>query len=93
MDSDFQSQMKNILEKLGLGSLTQRFSNQKVTPDIVCMLSLYEFHELGVNTSSEIMALLVNGMHKIWLCDTSKNANRWRLREIRDTKRSPRKFS
>jgi transposase len=57
MDPDFQSQMKNILEKLGLGSLTERFSNQKVTPDIVCMLSLYEFRELGVNTSSEIMAL------------------------------------
>ncbi len=57
MDPDFQSQMKNILEKLGLSSLTERFSNQKITPDIVCMLSLHEFHELGVNTSSEIMAL------------------------------------
>ena len=49
--------MKCILEKLCLGSLTQQFSNQKVTPDIVCMLSLCEFHQLGVNTSSEIMAL------------------------------------
>ena len=57
MDPNIQSQMKSILEKLGLGSLTQRFLNQKVTPDIVCMLSLYEFHQLGVNTSSEIMAL------------------------------------
>ena len=35
MDSNFQSQMKNILEKLGLGSLTKRFLNQTVTPDIV----------------------------------------------------------
>ena len=57
MNPYLQSEMKNVLEKLGLGSLSQRFLNQKVTPDIVCMLSLYEFHELGVNTTSEIMAL------------------------------------
>ena len=49
--------MKCILEKLCLGSLTQQFSNQKVTPDIVCMLSLCELHQLGMNTSSETKAL------------------------------------
>ena len=56
MDRD---QMKNILEKVGLVSLTQRFLDQKVTPDIVCMLSLYDFRELGVSTASEIMALRI----------------------------------
>ena len=57
MNSDYQSQMQNILEKLGLNSLTEQFQEQKITPDIVCVLSLYECHQLGVNTSSAIMAL------------------------------------
>ena len=35
MDPNFQSQMKNILEELGLASLTKRFLNQTATPDVV----------------------------------------------------------
>ena len=30
-----------------------------MTPDIVCMLYLYYFHDLGVNIASEIMALRI----------------------------------
>ena len=51
--------MKSILEKHDLGSLTQQFSSQRVTPDIVRMMSFYEFQKLQMNTSSEVMALQI----------------------------------
>ena len=56
-------QMKNILETLGLGSLYARFKEEKITPDIVCMLSLYDFHQLGMYLSSEIMNSINS---KVW---------------------------
>lgn len=53
------SDMQRILEKLGFGALTVRFIDQRITPDIVCKLSLYEFYQLGLHNPSEIMSLRI----------------------------------
>ncbi len=51
------SDMQRILEKLGFGALTERFIDQRITPGMVCKLSLYEFYQLGLHNPSEIMTL------------------------------------
>ena len=53
------SDMQRILEKLGFGALTERFIDQRITPDMVCKLSLYEFYQLGLHNPSEIMTLRI----------------------------------
>ena len=51
--------MSNILEKMSLGYVSQRFIDENITPDIVCMLSLSELNRLGLRNHSEIMALRI----------------------------------
>ena len=51
--------MSNILEKMSLGYVCQRFIDENITPDIVCMLSLSELNRLGLRNHSEIMALRI----------------------------------
>ena len=51
--------MSNILEKMSLGYISQRFIDENITPDIVCMLSLFELNQLGLRNHSEIMALRI----------------------------------
>lgn len=51
--------MSNILEKMSLGYISQRFIDENITPDIVCMLSLFELNQLGLRNRSEIMALRI----------------------------------
>ena len=56
------SDMQRILEKLGFGALTEHFIDQRITPDMVCKLSLYEFYQLGLHNPSEIMTLGIECM-------------------------------
>jgi hypothetical protein len=49
--------MENILEKLILGCVTENLLREKITPDIVCHLSSFEFNQLGMNHASDVMAL------------------------------------
>ena len=51
--------MSNILEKMSLGNLSERFKDENITPDIVCMLSLFELNQLGLRNHSKIMALRI----------------------------------
>ena len=51
--------MSNILVKMNLGNLSQRFTDENITPDIVCMLSLSELNRLGLRSHNEIMALRI----------------------------------
>jgi hypothetical protein len=51
--------MENILEKLNLGCVTENFLREKITPDIVCHLSSFEFNQLGMNHASDVMALRI----------------------------------
>ena len=41
--------MSSVLEKLNLGCHTENFLKEKITPDIVCHLSLYDLNQLGIN--------------------------------------------
>ena len=51
--------MSNILEKMSLGYVSQRFIDENITPDIVCMLSLSELNRLGLRNHSKIMAVRI----------------------------------
>ena len=51
--------MSTILENLHLGCYSEKFTEEKITPDIVCHLSLYDFIKLGINNVSDVMALRV----------------------------------
>ena len=53
------SDMRKVLEKLGFSSLTECFIDQRITPDIVCKLSLYDFYQLGMHNHSDIMSLRI----------------------------------
>ena len=56
---DPSSTMVHILEKLNLNDHAQRFIEEHITPDIVCMLSLFEINQLALRNHSEIMALRI----------------------------------
>ena len=51
--------MSIILDNLGLPQLKEKFSQEKITPDIVGKLSLAEFAELGLTSRKSIMDLRV----------------------------------
>ena len=51
--------MSVILENLHLDCHIENFREEKITPDIVCHLSLYKFNKLGINNVSNVMALQV----------------------------------
>ena len=48
-----------MLEKLSLGQFVPKFLEEKITPDIVCKLSSYEFRLLVIAGSSDMMSLHV----------------------------------
>ena len=49
--------MANVLKKLSLGHLTDRFQTEKITPDIICMLSTHEMNVLGITNKVDMMNL------------------------------------
>ena len=49
--------MESILASLNLSGLINSFCQQKITPDIVCKLSRYDFLSLGVSDQSDMMKL------------------------------------
>ena len=51
-----ESEMVDVLKKLGLPQFIPKFLEEKITPDIVCKLSSYEFRFLGIAVSSDIMS-------------------------------------
>ncbi len=66
--------MSNFLEKMSLGYLDH--IDENITPDIVCMYSLFELNQLAPRNHSEIIALRIactyqvfrwtNGMKSRW---------------------------
>ena len=56
------STMSSVLRKLKMDGLIDRFEEEKISPDIVCELSLHELKELGqlgLQNRSEIMTLRI----------------------------------
>ena len=51
--------MSSVLRELKMDGLIDRFEEEKISPDIVCKLSLHELNELGQQNRSEIMTLRI----------------------------------
>ena len=51
------TEMKTVLQSLNLENLIPNVLAEKISPCIVCKLSLHEFHALGVLSSTDIMRL------------------------------------
>ena len=51
--------MELILQKLGLQKLFSSFTTEKISPDIVCKLSVYELKCLGVVNRCDLMNLRI----------------------------------
>jgi len=49
--------MESALEKIGLERFKDVFKQENITPDIVCKMSLYDMHCLGLNDRADIMKL------------------------------------
>ena len=53
------SSMSSVLQKVNLGDLAEKFWREKITPDLVCKLSVQELESLGVTSRRDIMALRI----------------------------------
>ena len=51
---DMLDVMARILKKLSLGHLTELFHREKITPDIISMLSTHEMNQLHVGITSRV---------------------------------------
>ena len=51
--------MEEILKKLDLSAHSVRFVEEKISPDIVCKLSIEDFHNFGINDRNTIMSLMI----------------------------------
>ena len=51
--------MSSVLKKVNLGDLAEKFWQEKVTPDLVCKLSVQELETLGVTSRRDIVALRI----------------------------------
>ena len=49
--------MENILEMVHLKHLLPDFQAEKITPDLICKISMHEMHYVGVTNTSDIMRL------------------------------------
>ena len=49
--------MSTILKSIDLGGLTDKFESEKITPDLVCKLSVHEMESLSVNSRSDMTVL------------------------------------
>ena len=63
--------METVLKRLNLGGLTEKFETERITPDLVCKLSVREMEMLGVTSRGDMMS--ANRMHKIWRRSTEEN--------------------
>lgn len=51
--------MLQVLEKLGLQHAYEPFEKQKITPDIVCNLSVKEFEAVGISNRAEMLKIRI----------------------------------
>ena len=53
------SMMSSVLKKVNLGYLEEKFQQEKITPDLVCKLSVQELESLGLTSRRDMMALRI----------------------------------
>lgn len=58
-DEKDKASMASVLKRLNLGRPIGNFENERVTPDIVAMLSVSDMKQLGVNNHGDIMKLRI----------------------------------
>ena len=51
--------METVLKRLNLGGLTEKFETERITPDLVCKLSVDEMEILGVTSGGDMMSLRI----------------------------------
>ena len=51
--------MEAVLNRCGLRSQVGIFHKEKITPDLICKLSLQDFEYLGMNDRRKIMELII----------------------------------
>ena len=56
---EVDAKMEEILKKLDLSAHSVRFVEEKISPDIVCKLSIEDFHDLGIDDHNAIMPLRI----------------------------------
>ena len=56
---EVDAKMEEILKELDLSVLSARFAEEKISPDIVCKLSIEDFHNLGINDRNATIALRI----------------------------------
>ena len=54
------SMMSSVLKKVNLGYLEEKFQQEKITPDLVCKLSVQELESLGLTSRRDMMALRID---------------------------------
>ena len=56
---EVDAKMEEILKKLDLSARSVRFVEEKISPDIVCKLSIENYHNLGINDRNAIVSLRI----------------------------------
>ena len=56
---EVDGKMEELLKKLDLSAHSARFAEEKISSDIVCKLSIEDFHDLGINDRNAIMTLRI----------------------------------
>lgn len=51
--------MLQVLEKLGLQHAYEHFEKERITPDIVCNLSVQEFEAVGISNRAEMLKITI----------------------------------
>lgn len=51
--------MESLLREVGLAQCIDAFNKEEVTPDIITMLSVNEFQELGISERGKMMELRI----------------------------------
>ena len=49
--------LSSVLKKCNLTHLLKHFQADKITTDLICQLSMSDFHSLDVTNASDVMAL------------------------------------
>ena len=56
---EVDAKIEEILKKLDFSAHSVRFVEEKISPDIVCKLSIEDFYNLGINYRNAIMSLRI----------------------------------
>ena len=73
-DIEVDAKMEEILTNVELSAYSVRFIKEKISPDILCKLSIEDFHNLGINPfwPSVTFLYLLKVSENLWFSDVFK---------------------